>query len=205
MFHLSKISIGSLAIAVVAFASNAGAVTFNFQSSDTNVAEALYSQDGIDLSVTAIKNFGTTNDAGIITRANGGLGVQGQPTAANLGLNEALKFTFSPAVSLLNAIVFERGAQAESFRLFDSNDVAVTTFSIAAGGGHSTMSFDLSSFNVVGNSFSIVGLEDGDWTRGGRIAQIDVAAVPLPAPILLLGGGLLILGGVGWMRRREEA
>jgi len=196
---------GALAIAITAFASNADAVTFDFQSSGTNVTEATYSQGGIDLSVTAIKNFGTTNDAGLVTRANGGLGVAGQPTAANLGLNEALRFTFSPAVSLLNAIVFERGEQAESFRLFDANDVAVTTFTVAAGGGWSTISFDLSSFNIIGNSFSIVGLEDGNSTRGGRIAQIDVAAVPLPAPILLLGGGLLILGGVGCMRRREEA
>lgn len=191
----------ALAVATAAFASNAWAVSFNFQASETNVASASYSQGGIDLTVTAFKNFGTTNDAAVISRAQGGLGVVGNPTGATLGANEALTFSFSPSVSLLSAVMFERGTEDESFRLFDANDVAVTDFTILAGA--TTQIFDFTSFNVVGNSFTIMGLETGNSDRGGRVAQIDVSAIPLPASLLLLLGGMGALAMVS-MRRRER-
>lgn len=202
MFGLVRKTAIAIAVSTVALASNAWAVSFNFQSAETNVASAFYSEGGIDLTVTAVKNFGTTNDSAVVSRARGGLGVVGNPTAATLGWNEALTFTFSPAVSLLSAVMFERGSEDESFRLFDSNKVAVTDFTILAGS--TTQLFDFTSFNVVGTSFTIMGLEAGDWTRGGRVAQIDVSAVPLPASFLLLLGGMGALVTVS-MRRRARA
>ncbi|MEM7058958.1 MAG: VPLPA-CTERM sorting domain-containing protein [Pseudomonadota bacterium] len=204
MLRSFKLAAVALAVAAITSAPNAWAVTFNFQSDEANVSEAFYTNGSIDLTVTAVKNFGTSNDAGTISRAMGGLGVVGAPTAANLGLNEALVFSFNPAVSLLNAIIFERGDEAEKFRIYDSNNVAITDFTVAAARGMSTQLFDLTGFNIVGSSFSIVGLELGNGTRGGRIAQIDVAAIPLPASFLLLFGGLATLGTVSVLRRREN-
>lgn len=205
LFGLVRKSFFAFALGTAAFASNALAVTFDFRAADTNVASAFYNEGGIDLTVTAVKNFGTTNDAAVVSRAIGGMGVVGAPTAANLGVNEALTFTFSPAVSLLSAITFERGPQAETFRLFDSNDVAVLDFTTPAIGGASTVLFDFASYNIVGTYFSIMGLEDGNWNRGGRIAQIEVAAVPLPASFLLLLSGMGALASVSLMRRRRSA
>ena len=75
---------------------------------------------------------------------------------------------------------------------------------LPAGGGRSQITFDHSSLLSRGTTrFSFMGVEqeeDGK-NRGVLISGLEIAVVPVPAAILSLGAGLVLLVGLGRLRR----
>ena len=190
----------------------ASAATFNFQSNgaDNNSTVAFGPVDGVSLVVDAFKVFNpstTTFTDGDVNQGSNGLGVSGDPEGGRLGAGEGLQFQFSPNVSVVSSLVFERGDQNEDFIVFDDTNTQVGgTFTVLGGGaGNSTQLFDLSALNIVGSFFTIVGIDSGGGNRGVRIAELTVTPVPLPAALPLFAGGLGLLGLLGWRRKRASA
>lgn len=208
MFNLRTLVAAATVSVLTSVAANAA--TFNFQSngSDGNSTVAYGPVDGVSLVVDAFKVFNPSTSTftdGNVNQGSNGLGVSGNPEDGRLGSGEGLQFQFSPAVTVLSTLVFERGNQDEDFIIFDDTNTQVGgTFTIS-GGANSTQFFDLTAFNIVGKFFTIVGLESGSGNRGVRIAELSVTPVPLPAALPLFAGGLGLLGLLGWRRKRSQA
>lgn len=169
---------------------------------------------------------GGLNDANLHQNSDG-LGVDGDNVDSSegdrLGRKDAIQFSFNADVWLLSAITFEVGTFDERFSLFDANGDRVFAndpdygkyFQVDGGVQDSDPEFftlDLSSYAVYGNLFTIVGVTCSDCrqspnedNRGIRISSItvteDMPAVPIPAALPLLVGGL---AGMGFVARRKR-
>ena len=188
-------------------ARNADAVTttFNFLEHGPDQSHTvLYEDNGIDLAVSAFKNFGTPNyKSRFVTRTIDGIGVAWNPSSSRIGDGEQLKFVFGTPLSSLASVAFVTASGVdEIFSIYDLNDVLLTTVTIAAGGG-ALQTIDLAGLGLKGLGFSIVGEDSGAGAQGVRIANVTIST-PLPASLLLLAGGLFVLGAAGSVRRRRQ-
>ncbi len=192
------ISVGTLrwlcaaVLAVVLSSHSASAATFTFLNNGAdNLASLSFSDDGIDLVVSG--------SGASVSQAGNGLGVTGGTGQNRIGSGESLMFDFDPAVALLSSLIFERGSGTDTVELLDANNILLDTFLIS-GPGNSFQT--LSNLNFSGSKFTI---RNGGGGNGFRVAGITVSAVPLPAALPLFGGGLALMGLIGWRRKRAVA
>ncbi|MEO1189802.1 MAG: hypothetical protein AAFW60_12095, partial [Pseudomonadota bacterium] len=156
--------IGLSALGLSVAAGNAATVTFDFTSNGPdNLSDIDFGPTGgVSLNVNAFNVFdpaGGTFVDGNVNQGGNGLGVSGSPEGGRLAGDEALQFTFSPQVTDIEAVVFERGIADEGFLLFDENDVFIDAFTVLGlGGGNSFQTFDFSALGVT-TGFTIRGLD----------------------------------------------
>ena len=187
-----------------ASSTDASAAVFDFRNNGPDVASLNPTVDGISVLITAKDENG---DPGIINQNNFGLGVGTggtQPEDGEMAGGESLVFDFSPTdVTAIKAVIFQKGEFEETFDLIVDN-VSLGPFVIAAssGGGAEFETFNLGG--IVGQVFEFIGLtpNDPDNRRGIRITEL-VVAVPLPAALPLMAGGLVLMGFMGWRRKRS--
>lgn len=133
-----------------------------------------------------------------VAKRNAGLGVvfAGLP---NLGTDingpgDLLTFTFSAPVTV-NAVLFGRVDRDDDFDLFLDGVLAASDVGISGNNPASLGGVEVSQFSIGADQVGF--FRTDDFT----IAKIDVevSAVPLPAGLPLLAGGLFALG---YLRRR---
>lgn len=189
----------AMATIITCGAGMASAATFHFETETPfNGQELNFNAGGISLAVTA--------DGNRVVNTQLGLGVNNlndDGDSARITAGETITFTVGPRpVRSLVSILLESGPEAERI------DIVVGSLraelALPAGGGRSQITFDHSSLLSPGTTrFSFMGVEqeeDGK-NRGVLISGLEIAVVPVPAAILSLGAGLVLLVGLGRLRR----
>ncbi|WP_298836487.1 VPLPA-CTERM sorting domain-containing protein [uncultured Roseobacter sp.] len=148
-------------------------------------------------------NFTNAEDAGDVRDFGNALIVQENATGGpdDNGSGGTLTFAFLNDVSLgeLFLLDSEIGTMAT---LFSGGDI-VSSFTLTGlnesdtGNSSTDNEFTLLDFGgATGDTLQVV------FSRSGAVGQIEVSAVPVPAGLPLLLGGL---GAFAWMRRRKQA
>lgn len=108
-------------------------------------------------------------------------------------------------VSLLSFVVGDSGGDLDIFRLrgFDTNGVEIADSGEL--GSRSAISVSILGTGISSFLLEIADLpfNDGSSVIDNVNFDIEVAAVPLPASLPLIGFGLLALGAVGRTRRKH--
>lgn len=202
----------ALAAAVTTVGGAANAVTFGFGGSSFDSPSKFFTSGGIGVTVTA-GTFSGANPSTIdystrwVDHNNGRLGADGGlfesgQIDGNAG-NDVLVFTFDQNVRI-DSIRFSNVDGNDDFafgavagNLFDRfvsfQDVENIVF---------TADFLSPASLSVGNSFGIGAIGSLD---NFRINALTVTAVPVPAALPLLAGGIGFLGFAGWRRKRSAA
>ncbi|MEM9630349.1 MAG: VPLPA-CTERM sorting domain-containing protein [Pseudomonadota bacterium] len=201
----------ALAAAVTTVGGAANAVTFGFGGSSPDSHSKFFTSGGIGLTVTA-GTFNGPNPSSInyatrrVDHRNGRLGADGffdRGQVDGFWGNDVLVFTFDQNVRI-DSISFSNVDGDDDFafgavagNLFDRfvnfQDVENIVF---------TADFLSPASLSVGNSFGIGAIGALD---NFRINALTVTAVPVPAALPLLAGGIGFLGFAGWRRKRSAA
>ncbi len=196
-------------------------VTFDFTGSNggnLGTSESFPEVSGISLTVFGYDQVNPDNSTANPTHAahiyevTSGLGIDDPNNNGNnaegtrLGRMDALTFSFSPNVLLLSSLMLSPAVMMRSLpstislatRWISGNAAENGNFIVPGGtSAGETHLIDLSSYNLVGPSFTIVGVtcspcqqSPNELNRGIYIAAISVEAVPIPGALPLLASGL---------------
>jgi hypothetical protein len=225
--NLKSVAFGLAAAACLAVSAQAAPVTFDFAaaSSGSWSNSLFYSQDGIDLTVTA----GTTNGgtAKVRTWKNAGLGAcneleqnngcpNGQHQVDSVGLDEVVKLSFSKAVTITQIVfnyVYGSGDHPHDTFDFIVDGVLTLDNQDLADSWTATHNFDPvlagTVFGVGAGTTSVQKCKKGycwnetfDSAFKIKSITVEMAAIPVPAAGLMLAGGLGLLAAA---RRRRAA
>lgn len=183
--------IGVSAFLLISSAASAGLVSYDFTGGPTTFGDPLlFSQDGLDLSVT-----GTP---GVSVDTRWGLGVKSSKRDSyqvdGQGPDETLSFSFLQDVDLVS-VIFGNVQYNDDFSL--SVDGTLIGSADIPGGN----TFDFSAYNFTGNTFDfgVEGRNDDYFIRGITVDTVDVSEA---GSLALLGLGLV---GLGFSRRKSKA
>jgi hypothetical protein len=183
--------IGVSAFLLISSAASAGLVSYDFTGGPTTFGDPLlFSQDGLDLSVT-----GTP---GVSVDTRWGLGVKSSKRDSyqvdGQGPDETLSFSFLQDVDLVS-VIFGNVQYKDDFSL--SVDGTLIGSADIPGGN----TFDFSAYNFTGNTFDfgVEGRNDDYFIRGITVDTVDVSEA---GSLALLGLGLV---GLGFSRRKSKA
>lgn len=190
------------------------ATTFSFTNGtrDLTSRNLNYSQDDIDLGVSASRYSNSVVDDGKIGQiggTSGGLYINNsrKKQISGSGKKEVAVFQFSENV-ILESIKFVGFGSFENFAFFfDSNNDGNFDFvqkGLTTRDKHGRYTF-LDSLLKTGNRFAIGALGAGDAFKIDSITVSKLSVVPLPAGLPLYGAGLAVLGFIGWRRKRKMA
>lgn len=198
-----------LAAALSLTAGSVSAATYVLGSGSDDLRMTTLASDHSPVSVSGYRDYAAGTED-VINRHGTGWGVgRSGPAGIFMAGNEALAFDFSSATKrLISFDLFAKGPEEETLDLY-VDGVYRTTVTIPAGSGASSRfstRFDVESGGYTGNVFAFVSTSPGDQgvSRGVRLSELSVEAVqavPLPAGVLLLGSGLLLMAG---KRRRKS-
>ena len=193
---LGMVTIGILA-AVISNAAAASRLTFDLtRSTDGNEYSPSFTFTETEGTSSVVLTVSSPN--GEVSKNQFGLGVRDGADKQRIGsdgsLNEVLDLVFSPAVTLLDAIVLEHAGDTESFQIIEE-DGTFHNYTISDGdptqGGSSLVT--LAGLNFTGSKFSFRHT-DGS---GIRINQVAVSPVPLPAAVWMFISALVMVSGIG--------
>lgn len=210
-----------LAGALAMCASSAMAATVSFSlggPTDNNESSFVYSQGGVDLTVSGIRcgnsagpNSASCN-AALIDRYDGGIGMDGGGNDSHQvdgsGSNEFLKLAFNPSITLKSAS-FTYVSNLDTFRLYTHNG---TDWDYEGDANPCNQLFCVNpsttyTYNFAGTYFGSMFLigatgSNDDFKLKAVSVDYEVAAVPLPAAGWMLVAGL---GGIAALKRRRKA
>lgn len=178
---------------------HSGTTIFDFTGSRSTQDSLNFSEDGIDLEVTAFATsiFGVSERD--VAQRNRGLGVKSDdflgpldsPQIDGFGPNETLLLTFSPDVSLV-AATFSNVQRNDEFSLFVDGDLLVSE-DIP---NNNTFNFTSLAPNNEGSQFgfSVTDFNDDYFLKSVKVKAIE-EPVSTPEPASLLG--LLAVGAFG--------
>ncbi len=189
----------------------AAATSFNFSGNGGLASSYSFTEDGITVDVTpgVFSNGGTVTSTGLIGQYAGGLGISSHifddHQVDGRTRNDLAIFEFSQSVIL----------ESVSFSFVDGNDEFSFFFDNEPDG-----TLDPISFNIDipgGGTYTFASIWDGTLFGIGafdgslftpadnfKIKGMSVSVVPLPAALPLYGAGIVILGLVGWMRKKRQ-
>lgn len=209
------------AVTTVALATGASAasVDINFEDLVANIGEQGVEGQTFDfggLSVTLTSNGNDAYLDGVSGGLPAGLGVcstgldtNGEcnvPGDDNVTMDEAVTITFSQAVLSVSNFVFRAASHEDisdstEFLIIGGVDDLSPTLGDFSGPSTFADAANYISSQQVGNLYALTfSFADTEFYLSSFTAEI--AAVPLPASILLMGGAL---GGLGALRRRKKA
>lgn len=212
MVRILKALAVSGSMALIASASHAVPITYNFTSGNLSGPSLNYSVDGVGLTVTGFLYSApqTVNSGVVVNQSTNGLGVCGsQPVTSTGGCgqrplldggsaanndNELLKFTFSSNVSL-QSISFFNNDTNDVFDFFLGDPLALQFSFLTPTQGQRDYLFGTPY--PFGSVFGVGVRGDSDQVRiAGLTVLYDVAVVPLPAGFLLLLTALATFAGM---------
>lgn len=205
---LKTVSLGA-AFCMTAAIATAGTIDFTDESSWSVVSSTAITGtvDGITWTAYAIGGNFNFNDAppgpiAPLAGDNDGVGITDDEVTFP---NESIRLVFSSAVNLNLAYFLDLFSPEQVHIASNNGGTALVTSSIlfnpmVDNGGFVTSD----ALTLTGTTFTFTGdnLNDPTAAPDFALAGLQVAAVPLPAGILLLGGAL---GALGFARRRKAA
>lgn len=202
----------AVAISLLAGVSGASAASadFDFRGDGGPAASYEFVAGGLGLTVTAHSYTDSYASAGngLVGQWSDGLGAQGawdlDHRVDGWGwANDLLVFEFDRPISAMRSVTFHYVDWNDEFEFFthdgDWHRVGEADLPWSWGSRSATYTFA----DTYGGSLFGIGARDGNdaFKVSGMSVDYDVSAVPLPAGILLLGGGL---AGLGALRRHNR-
>lgn len=189
-----KVLLLAIAFGLFSTAATAATVFYDFSTlSGPNQTSYTQTTGGVGVTVTAT--------GGDVTFGANGLGVSGKPNKTSLGIGESLTFDFGTvAFTNLSGLVVEQHKKEQQFML--TIDGASQTYTIPAGNGSSTMTFDPSTLIALegATKFTLSGLTDTKGKKGGlQLGGFTITTVPIPTSGAMLASAL----GFVYLRRRK--
>ncbi len=220
---MKKLLIATATLLLMTASAHAATTTFDFTDGNKSQTTGTlnYSADGIDLSVSSARYYDPAGahplgvyDYGDIGQSNGnGLYIQWgmfeDHQIDGNGKDEVAVFQFSQNVTL-ESISFNyyqndsNGADAFAF-FFDSDDdgkLELVNGNLDANSSDTYMF--LNAFLKTGNMFGIGAIDGAHDFKIASLTVSNLSVVPLPAGLPLYGAGLVILGFIGWRRKRKK-
>lgn len=204
MKNLTKLT-GTAAVALLAGSVAASAALIDFTDNSTGFSGAIGNGITWELTGTPLPpntdEVGGGRPLGGLAWENDGVGIGNDEVTQG---TQSLTLTFSEEVTMTSALYLDLFAIADHESAIISvgsapGAVADETFATAGSvGGFATTG----SLSLTGTSFTFFagsGFDDGDGDFA--LAGVNIAPVPLPAGILLMGTAL---GGLGLARRRKQ-
>jgi len=212
--NLKTISAGVFALGMSTFAANAAIVDFTDSSafSNTDLSEAIgavvvtISSDPVGINFDDSIRDATAEPCMTLACDNDGIGIIDDEISNPTGMSQSVTVTFSRAVNILRFAGLDLYADSDGEVLMGVTDGGVSATAAATemfsdggnGFGITTMADNLTT----SITFTVDATNDALGVADAALAGIefDVAPIPLPAGVVLLGGAL---AGLGLARRKS--